>query len=172
PGAKPKDKLEKGSATVSLSFGLYFFYWTYLTWAQLKNETGGNYYPVWHTLSLFVPIYGLFRFYRHLRVIVDLCKRSGVITNLSPWVCVLMIILGGVLDFIGGSSTSVVVALVMSAISLTLITTLLLWAQSALNAYWAQSKGAGLRETRVRAGEIALGLIGIIGWAGFIVPTQ
>ena len=51
---------------VALTANFYLFYWVYLTWKQIKVETGRDYHPVWHTLALLIPIYGLFVFHRHL----------------------------------------------------------------------------------------------------------
>jgi len=55
------------------SYGLYLFYWYYVTWyyvtwKQYRDSTGANAYPVWHALTLLVPIYGLFRTHAHMRV--------------------------------------------------------------------------------------------------------
>ena len=64
-----------------LSFGLYQLYWFYLTWKQLASETDEDHYPVWHALSLFVPIYNLFRVHRHMSVIKELASRSSVVLH-------------------------------------------------------------------------------------------
>ena len=57
-GISPDVRLSSGRvALVSiLSGGLYIFYWFYLTWKQLESETRDQHYPVWHALTLFVPI--------------------------------------------------------------------------------------------------------------------
>ena len=39
-----------------LSFGLYLLYWFYLTWKQYRDQTSQEAFPVWHALSLLVPI--------------------------------------------------------------------------------------------------------------------
>ena len=52
-----------------MSSGLYLFYWFYLTWKQLQTESSETHYPVWHALTLMVPIYGLFRMHRHVSLI-------------------------------------------------------------------------------------------------------
>ena len=64
--------------------GLYIFYWLYLTWKHLQSETEDVHYPVWHGLTLFVPVYGLFRLHRHVSVIQGLALKAGVDTSLSP----------------------------------------------------------------------------------------
>ena len=76
-----------------LSYGLYLFYWFYLTWKQYRDHTGQEGFPVWHALTLFVPIYKWFRFHAHVRVYKELMINSGVPNSLSPiWTVVVMII--------------------------------------------------------------------------------
>lgn len=41
------------------SYGLYLVYWFYVTWKQYKDNTGERAYPVWHALTLLIPIYNL-----------------------------------------------------------------------------------------------------------------
>ncbi|MSQ40942.1 MAG: hypothetical protein EXR55_04665 [Dehalococcoidia bacterium] len=52
-----------------LSQGLYLLYWFYLTWKHYRNHTGRDVYPVWHALTLLVPIYSLFRTHAHVRAL-------------------------------------------------------------------------------------------------------
>ena len=76
-----------------LTYGLYLFYWFYLTWKQYRDHTGEEVFPVWHALTQFVPIYRWFRFYAHVRVYKDLMINAGVPSSLSPfWAVVVMII--------------------------------------------------------------------------------
>ena len=51
---------------VVLSAGLYYLHWVYRTWGQLAREAPGHgpYYPVWHALTLLVPVYAQFRMHR------------------------------------------------------------------------------------------------------------
>ena len=67
-----------------LSYGLYLFYWLYLTWKQYRDHTGQEVFPVWHALTLAVPIYGLFRTHAHVRSFKELMFSSGVTSTLSP----------------------------------------------------------------------------------------
>ena len=50
-----------------LSSGLYSLYWFYKTWSHYRDRTGAVAYPVWHGLSLLIPIYGAFRAHAHMR---------------------------------------------------------------------------------------------------------
>lgn len=79
-----------------LTFGLYLlFYWFYLTWKQYRDHTGNEAYPVWHTLSLFVPIYGLFRAYAHARTYRDLMQDAGIPSSVKGWPAVVTMYFGG-----------------------------------------------------------------------------
>lgn len=153
-----------------VSFGLYLLYWAFITWIHLKRETGGNFFPPWHALSLLVPIYGLFRLHHHVRVIKELCDSSGVATNLSPPLIVVMFLLNNILGIVVAFASSQGLAIVLSVISLTLVITILIWAQSTLNAYWAETRGAELREARFSPIEWIVCLLGILSWSGVLVP--
>ena len=37
-----------------ISFGLYLFYWFYLTWKQYRDHTREEAFPFWHTLTLLI----------------------------------------------------------------------------------------------------------------------
>ena len=155
-----------------VSRGLYLLYWAFFTWGQLKRETGGNFFPPWHALSLLVPIYGLFRMHHHTRVIKELCEGGGVPTNLSPALVVVMLLLGGILDFIVALAASRGLAMMLSVISLVLAVTILVWAQSALNAYWSKSRGEDVREARFSIIEWIVGLLGILSWSSILIPID
>ena len=72
-----------------LSAGLYIFYWAYLTWKQMEPVSRERpHYPVWHALTLLIPIYSLFRMHKHMSVIRDLADESRVYHTLSPGVAV------------------------------------------------------------------------------------
>ena len=148
-----------------LSFGLYFVYWLYLTWKQLEPETRDDHYPVWHTLTLFIPIYGLFRIHRHMSVIKDLSIGVNVVTSVAPGWIVIVVILIGSLDT---ASTYVVsgVALLLNGISIAMTTTILVSAQSTLNRYWEQVKGVELQTARLGVGEVIFVLLGLLAWVG------
>ena len=66
-----------------LSYGLYLFYWFYLTWKQYRDHTGREAFPVWHALTLVVPIYGLFRTHAHVRSFKELMVNSGYFNSHS-----------------------------------------------------------------------------------------
>ena len=155
-----------------LSFGLYFIYWFYLTWKQLESETREEHHPVWHALTLFVPIYGLFRLHNHVSVIKDLATRSGVGTSLSPGWVVVMAMASNVLNVASFAVMNLGAILTLSLISLALAIALVLWAQNTLNQYWRQARVAGLRDARIGVGEVLLSVLGLLLWIGTFMPVE
>lgn len=92
--------------TVALTvatINLYWFYWFWATWREVKQETGDNRMrPFGHMLSLFVPIYQLFRIHAHFRAIRDLVvQRSEVkgvgLVLLSPGIALVLALVAGFL---------------------------------------------------------------------------
>ena len=155
-----------------LSFGLYLFWWLYMTWKQLASETGEEHFPIWHALSLFVPIYGLFRIHRHMSIIKDLAVRAGLDTSLSPGIVVVLAVLSGGLDGVSINITDVGALVTLGIISVALSTTIVAWAQSTLNRYWIVRRGDSLREARLGVGEAILTIFGLFGWAGTLFPVE
>lgn len=73
-----------------LSGGLYLFYWFYITWKQYHDyfKADDNAYPVWHALTLLVPVYGVFRAHAHMRAYKEAMLQRGVATTIAPWAAV------------------------------------------------------------------------------------
>jgi hypothetical protein len=128
-------------ALVGLTFGLYAFVWIFSSWRQLKLEEGDDTkHPFWHTLAMFVPIYGFFRFYAHMRAIRALARGAGAPTNLSAALALLLWIVFNVLARLGGRGTLGNWLLVVAACGEGV---LFAWAQMTLNrAWWALPGGA------------------------------
>ena len=66
-----------------LSGGLYLLYWSYLTWKQYRDHARREAFPVWHALTLLVPIYGIFRMHAHVRTYKEIMQAASVTTTLS-----------------------------------------------------------------------------------------
>ena len=168
-GTAPANALLIGSTRLIvlsiISLGLYFYYWGYLTWKQLQPETQDVHYPVWHALSLLVPVYGFFRMHKHVKVIRDLAAKSGVETSLSPDLAFVLMMLYTVLVFaplaLAGSGS--ILLLFVNAISLTIAITIIVWAQAPLNRYWENSRSSTPTSVPVDLWEIGVVLLGIIG---------
>lgn len=160
-----------------LSFGLYLFYWSYLTWKQYRAQTGHEAYPVWHALTLLVPIYQFFRFHFHVRSFEELMLTSGHTIYISAGTAVALLvittILGWVSGFIGGFDTEVtldeaVVVAVLSLISIGLLSVMLLALQDNLNRHWdrlsSENPNITLLSARIGIGEVVFAIIGVIAW--------
>lgn len=150
-----------------LSTGLYVLFWSYYTWKQLQSVTGEKHFPVWHALTLFVPVYGLFRLHRHLSIISDLAVKAGS-SSLSPWAGVTLILLSNVLAYGSLGITDVAATLVLTAISTGLVTTALFFAQDGLNQVWLAHNRAAVEKQGVHWAEIVLTGIGLVGWLGVL----
>ena len=159
-----------------ISFGAYLFYWIYLTWKHYRDHTGREAYPIWHALTLFVPIYGLFRIHAHMRSYNELMTDSGLQNSISAgWVVIVMIISFAVdnvaLELGGGwalndySFGAAVASEILFAISLTLIIGMLLHVQTNLNQYWASLKDAVIVPSKVSVGEVLCVLFGVFAWS-------
>jgi len=81
-----------------LSDGLYLFYWFYITWQQYRDHTGNQVFPMWHTLSLMIPIYGLFRTHSHMRSFKELMQDAGVFCSIAVGWAVVLVLISTALD--------------------------------------------------------------------------
>ena len=82
-----------------LSFGLYTFYWLYKTWKHYKEHTGEKAYPIWHGLTLAVPIYGSFRAHAHFRTFGEIASRAGLDLRISPGLAFAIVLAGWFFGF-------------------------------------------------------------------------
>ena len=159
-------------ALAIISWGLYLAFWLYISWKHLAVETDEPHYPLWHTLAiLFVPVYGLFRFHRHIAIIKSLAKTNDIDTTLEPLPAVIMFLLAGILQFLGLREDSVQPWLILTLFALILTTAPMIWAQSPLNSYWYQSRTA-ITSPSVSVWEMILVGIGIVSWIGLIIPAS
>ena len=143
----------------AITSGLYFFFWLYLTWKQLQHETKEDHYPVWHALTLVVPVYGLFRLHKHVRVIQDLTMRVGVETSITAGLAVVLISLNWLLGLASARAEGFAV-LFINLIRFALTVTVIIRAQTSLNEYWRSIRGEALRNVPIGTGEMAF--VGVI----------
>lgn len=67
------------AALAFLSSGTYTFFWLWMSWRELKRvRREPSMRPFWHMVATAVPLYGLFRFHEHFRVVDDLSRRAGL----------------------------------------------------------------------------------------------
>ena len=159
-----------------ISYGLYLFYWFYVTWKQYRDYTKREAYPVWHALTLSVPVYGLFRAHAHVRTYKELAASAGVPTSLSPGWAVAAVMASGALDWgslrMGFSSSSddfAVAIAILDILSMVIVTFLLVYVQRNLNAYWRSIKEVTASPVKTGWGEIVFGILGVLSWVGTIV---
>ena len=178
-----------------LTFGLYYYYWMYVSWKHLSEEMPGKeFHPFWHAMSQFVPIYNFVVIYQHFRTIKDVQEREEVESNIIPS---LAIVLGILLTFISITSggiwpdLAVVLGVVLTFISITSggiwpdlafelsvalgsiasigMVTLVLWGQRNLNNYWEGRGARAARSAGTGLGEVIITGVGGIYTALFLI---
>ena len=163
-----------------LSFGLYLFWWFYISWKQYRDHSGENAHPIWHALTLLVPIYSVFRIHAHMRTYKELMTERQVTSSIRPGLgaAVAFLIVSHVLGIIGilgifsgEISKTLVIWLLLESIIVTAITTWLLTSvQVNVNRYWTAVLP---RASSCRAGiaEVAITLVGVLFWVDTIATA-
>ena len=159
-----------------LSDGLYLFYWFYITWQQYRDHTGNRVFPMWHTLSLIIPIYELFRTHAHMRSFKELMLNAGVSCSIAVgWAVVLVMVStlldnvslrvnGGFFNFDEVSARAAFLSALLDLASIAVVLGLILHVQQNLNRYWASLDNVTLVDLNVGAGEVILAVIGVLTW--------
>ena len=156
-----------------LSAGLYVFFWMYITWRHYRDHTGETAYPIFHALSLMVPVYQLFRLHAHMRVFQEMMETRGVPSTLNPLRAVLIyfgvILLGMVSIMIPSEaplSLSQQAAYVVIIVSQSALLAWMLWrAQANFNRLWQHRLGMRLGWMPLNPAEMAVTILGFIfGW--------
>jgi len=159
-----------------LSHGLYLFYWFFLTWKQYRDHTGNPVFPVWHAMTLMVPVYSLFRTHAHMRIYKELMLDAGVTSTINVGLTVGLVFTSSVLDtvsfnlgggFAGSSEISTGTAaatVVINLISVAIVSGLLLHLQGNLNRYWHGLESATIVDLKIGISEVFLVFIGVFLW--------
>ena len=159
-----------------LTYGLYLFYWVYITWKQYRDQTGDDAYPVWHALTLLVPIYSLFRIHAHARTFHELMTKENIVSSINPWWVVLGILVTSVLWAIslrldGGltsiatlTQATVLIIAVLDVIAIPITAGLVIHMQSNLNRYWDGLTNYRVVSHRLGVGEIIFAIVGSLMW--------
>ena len=131
---------------------------------------------MWHTLSLIIPIYGLFRTHAHMRSFKELMLGAGVPCTIAVgWAVVLVLIStvfdnaslrvnGGFFSFGEVSFGAALGSALLDLASIAVVLGLLLHVQQNLNRYWASLDNVTLVDLNVGAGEVILAVIGVLTW--------
>jgi len=159
-----------------VSFGFYIVYWMYLTWRQYRDHTGEEAYPVWHALTLFIPIYGLFRIHAHMRSYNELIAAAGITAGIAVGEVVAGAFAAGILDNVamqltggwswdGYSFKAAVASEILFGVSMILVIAILWHVQGNLNRYWLSMENAQVATWKIRKGEVLCVIIGLLAWS-------
>lgn len=159
-----------------LSWGLYLFYWFYLTWKQYRDCTKEEAYPIWHALSLVVPIYAHFRMHAHVRSFKELMSKANIETTLAPGSVVIGLvtiwILGGISAGVSYSEPitkgAAVTTLLLEIVAVFITAWLISHVQQNLNRYWNSLSDSPSLSSRVGIGEVVFAVIGVLAWLNSI----
>lgn len=150
------------AALTFATFGLYLFVWFGASWAELKRERQDpRMYPVWHALTLLVPIYGFFRLHAHMETINELLDRVEAPRRLVPGGAIAGLLVSALVQLIPTSAalTEVFVA----SVGLALLAVVVVHGQGGLNSYW-QRLPAHQVPARVHWAEWVVMILGGIVW--------
>ena len=159
-----------------VTYGLYLFYWFYLTWKQYRDHTGASVFPVWHALTLFVPVYSLFRTHAHARTFRDMMQRSDVPTSINPGAAVALVLVswglglvnlelaGGLFGTVDLTVGDAVTMIILDLIGISLGIAMMLHIQSNLNEYWRSRASEAVTIAPIRPAETIVIIIGALLW--------
>ena len=153
-----------------LTTGLYFIYWSYRNWSQLKAHKNLDINPALRTVGLFIPLVNIYFTGTLIRDIRDYANEAGIKTFslglvLGMWV--IFFYLGNRLAFYSNPLTALIswVLIICLIIPYSMV-------QDTLNEYWIKEQGDSLPKKGLTGGEIAVLIIGIIltvfEWIGIV----
>lgn len=134
----------------------YAFFWLWMSWRELKRIRGErSMYPFWHAIAIFTfPLYGLFRFHAHFRMIDELLEAARVPVRAGASLLTLVFFL--LLSLLYGSVTVAAAAAATGAsaslapLSLVVVASgyayIVGTGQAALNAYYRSLAGVAVPE--------------------------
>jgi len=164
-----------------LSYGIFLYYWFYLTWRQYRDHTGKRAFPVWHTLALGVPIYGLYRTHAHMDSYNRLMHQAGQPTSINAPLTVALMLISVVLSIVSFLASGalpgiefpgvqgVLMKLGFDVLAIATATVLLIHVQPKLNSYWIGLPEVQTSNTRLGSGEITSLVIGILAWTSAVI---
>lgn len=148
-----------------LTFGLYFFYWYYKNWKDLKKHRNMDIRPALRTLGLLVPLLGFYYLYVQFRDIKDFAVERGAEAYSSGLITVGFILISYV--------TSLLPDILWILGFLVLIP--LLVVQRTLNNYWKTEQAGIPMKNKFSGAEIVIMIIGAFFWVltiiGMFIPA-
>ncbi len=156
-----------------LSYGLYLFYWAFLTWKRYGQNTGEGISPSMEALSLAVPVFGWARVAAHVRAHRALAQKAGAPWRVGPKRAALAFAIVTalawtplVLRLDGAISFMDAIAFGLLGVAMVAAVAGLLWSlQRDMNGMWSKVQGNKLLDAPVWAGDVATGLAGCLVWA-------
>ncbi len=106
----------------------------------------------------------MFRLHRHSTIIQELATRAGVPTTLNAGTVVALGLAAFGLALTSFYTLNPGVVLLLGIMVMTLTTTIIVWNQGALNAYWVTRYGEELRTAPIQRAEGLIVLFGILVW--------
>lgn len=123
------------AALVWASFGVYVPFWVGLHWAEMKRELDDDrMYPVWHALSMVVPIYSFFRFHANFRVLNDLLAGTRSTHRVRPLLAVATFVMVNLL--VGFPVDDIMIMTMNLIVGVAAVSWVLHHGQAGMNAYW------------------------------------
>jgi hypothetical protein len=118
------------------TLSIYFFVHLGLMWAEMKRARADpSMNPVGHAFAQFVPVYGWFRFYAHVRTLNEMLESSGSSQRVAPgWATAVYIGISAFAVFAGSEATPDWLILPAYAA----YGAFAAWRQQALNSYYDQ----------------------------------
>ena len=161
-----------------LSAGLYIFYWMYVTWRQYRDHTGEIAYPLFHALTLLVPIYQFFRLHAHIRVYQELMDGYGVPCTLNPLRVALLYLAVAMLQTVAFrlvletpiTSGEQLAYFALNVAWVALVAGMLWQVQGNLNRFWQRRLQSRLARRQLSLSEVALVVLGLLlFWSQWLI---
>jgi len=174
----------------ALSYGIYLYYWFYLTWKQYRDHTEHRAFPAWHALAIGVPVYGLYRVHGHMVAYNKLMLQSGAPVTINPLFVVTLILISTLLSLAaailylisifqsGALSPSeppgvemILMKIGLDVLNIATAAAFLTYVQPKLNRYWESLPQADLAKGTSWTAEMICVVIGILAWASAAVSV-
>ena len=160
-----------------LTTGFYLFYWMYITWRHYRDYSEEQVFPVWHALSMLVPIYQFFRLHAHVRVYQEMMAQRGVPSTLHPMRTVGLYAATVVLLWVTFRLTTDLPVSPLEQlgyfganIASVAITTWIIWqVQSNINRFWQHRVGVRLASAPINLMQIVMSVLGALNWILWII---
>lgn len=117
------------------TFGLYVIFWVGLHWGEMKRQLRDDQmYPLWHAVSMLVPIYSFFRFHANFRVLNQLLATTRSDHRVQPLIAIGTYLLTSVLVAIPIEDPVLMTLNLLGAVAA--LSWIIHHGQTGMNAYW------------------------------------